>query len=201
MNCSQARILIHAGLDGELDDRARRRLDRHLKTCTDCSAMSRGLDTTLRLAATVAVSPTPPSDLASTVAARLRRRRRYRLLMGTGIAAAVLLLCLLLRPGERPAGPSQTVPPTTGLRTDRAEATVAWSERGADVLNSAWRRAVDEINAVVRESVAESFKPEDTYWQHEIESAGKALKELTREITCRMLPGRRPQADPRSGNS
>jgi anti-sigma factor RsiW len=62
---------LSAYLDGELIQRSRRRLDRHVRDCPDCGAALRSLERLLRLMSRV---PPPREPHAADITAAVRRR-------------------------------------------------------------------------------------------------------------------------------
>jgi anti-sigma-K factor RskA len=91
-----------------LDERDRRRFERHLRRCDACEQEVRGLRETAARLAAAAAAPPPPELKASVIAAArqtrqhapvVRVRRRLLLTIGTPLAAAAATVALLLGTG------------------------------------------------------------------------------------------------------
>src|SRR5260370_42548251 len=99
MTCSESQVLLQQRLDGEpIADRGE--LDRHLADCPACRdlyASAQRLQECLQSLTSI----TPPADLSQRILARwLEERRsqarcRRRLLVGVGVAAALLAAIFL----------------------------------------------------------------------------------------------------------
>lgn len=129
MRCVDARCLLSARLDGELEPAEEAALGDHLLACPDCAAEAERLETVR--AAFRALSPSPPPrDLARAVMERIRAgeagpapvsapvppaRRRWTLAARTAaalaLAAAGLFAAWLARAPETPAVPAEAPMP------------------------------------------------------------------------------------------
>ncbi|WP_266169577.1 anti-sigma factor family protein [Dyella subtropica] len=119
MTCDDAKLLLHAYLDDELDAAQSASMDRHLQECTACAA-SYGDHTRLRkaLAQPELYRRTPdalrerwvrnPPDVPATVAYK-PRRAPLALAMAAGFAGALLLTSPAWIATLRPHGPDQTL--------------------------------------------------------------------------------------------
>jgi outer membrane lipoprotein-sorting protein len=97
-HCAELQADISARLDGELDERSRRRLDEHLETCAACRAYERDLRDVRR--ALRVQSAEHVSDLSGPIMARVKaerpgiiRRREWR--AGARIAAVAAVVAAL----------------------------------------------------------------------------------------------------------
>jgi predicted anti-sigma-YlaC factor YlaD len=112
MTCSESQVLLQQHLDGEpIADRGE--VDRHLADCPACRdlyASARRLQECLQSLTSIA----PPADLSQRILARwLEERRsqarwRRRLLVGVGVAAALLAAIFLGYSRWRPRGEPET---------------------------------------------------------------------------------------------
>jgi predicted anti-sigma-YlaC factor YlaD len=72
-SCEETRELLSDYVEGELDERLRRRVARHLRMCRRCRAVWQALIATMEgLRALGAVQPPPQPALADSVVARIR---------------------------------------------------------------------------------------------------------------------------------
>ncbi|SRR6266568_3279024 len=103
MNCPQARPLLGAHLDNELDARTSLELEAHLRDCTACRAELadlRALGDAARAGLTrFAPSPAFAARLASAVRAPARPRRAWLAGAGAALAMAAMLV-VFLRTGD-----------------------------------------------------------------------------------------------------
>jgi anti-sigma factor RsiW len=104
MNCAQARTLLGAHLDNELDVRSSLDIEAHLGECAACRAELADLRT-LHEAAGAHLSryaPTPAFEarLATAVGARPRPRSAWLAASALGTIAMAAILLFLVRPGD-----------------------------------------------------------------------------------------------------
>jgi anti-sigma factor RsiW len=112
MTCAQARPLLGAHLDNELDVRSSLELEEHLRECAGCRAELADLRTLQESARAhlTRFAPSPALEARLATAVRGPRRPRRAWLAGAGaamFAAAAALFLLFLRPGDgngRPLG-------------------------------------------------------------------------------------------------
>lgn len=102
MNCAQARELIGAHLDGELDVMASLEFNRHVECCTACAAARQRVEA-VRSAVAVAPYFRAPEELAGRIRAAVRRdvapaprRRIVAMMRPLAVAAAALVVMATL---------------------------------------------------------------------------------------------------------
>ena len=155
MRCKNARILISASMDGELNQREERRLRMHVRKCAEC-AREQAEVSNLRDVMAVWTDEEPSAWLAESFAYRLqdemarkprRRGRRQRKVFGTalaGMATALLAFGILLHsqivpqvtvPSKPPAVSRQSGPETA--RPGKPEAGRQNEPRTTDNRNTA----------------------------------------------------------------
>ena len=76
MNCSEAEVLIHALLDGELDAGHARDVEAHLATCPACTAKFAALRTMRQAMAAAALKESAPAHLRARIEAALPQEFR-----------------------------------------------------------------------------------------------------------------------------
>ena len=145
MNCQEARAKLDDFVDGELPERPRQMLQRHLAVCSGCRRQEEELRALLAAARRLPGIP-PQRDLWPEIEARLRRRPwfqaldrfwegRARLAGQLLLAAAVVVLAVLSIPLvrqrlEAPADPIVATPLRERLGGAAALAELARSEDG-----------------------------------------------------------------------
>jgi anti-sigma factor (TIGR02949 family) len=100
VNCQHVRILIHGYLDGELDLVRSLELERHMRSCRDCT---QAYDAQLALRAAIGASAlayAAPTQLQQRVRASLRQQGRAsvaaRIPRWLGLAAALLIVAIMV---------------------------------------------------------------------------------------------------------
>jgi anti-sigma factor RsiW len=76
MNCDEARLLVHALADGELDAGHAREVEAHAASCTGCAAELAAARETKRLLAAHRLSFSAPDSLAAAIERRIPRPER-----------------------------------------------------------------------------------------------------------------------------
>ncbi len=77
LSCSEVELLLDDYIDGELDEKIRSRVDKHLAGCDSCAALVLDCRRLIEVARTLANEPVPAS---------VSRRLRERLAQETGCA-------------------------------------------------------------------------------------------------------------------
>lgn len=126
MRCKKAKIMISAALDGELRQRERLVLERHLASCETCAVEKAELSA-LRDTMLLWADETPSEWLAESFAHKLRqlreqpaRERRPRWVFGTaaaGLATATLVLIFFLQSQIQPPTPISPPEQPTAVNT------------------------------------------------------------------------------------
>jgi len=217
MTCTEVEALIHKELDGELLAGEADALREHVGTCPRCAGLRTGLHKLAATARGLAVSPTSTPDRARRVVERvtrsLRRRRQLRLALvaSLAVAAGLLLLVLSTWPGAPTAKPVPPVGtpnlvqrPATGQRAPSPADFVSLSlDEGLTWVQDAWQRTQEEVTGLAQAaSLPEEgavSEGEGSWWE-EVSATGDALREITREVSDRILPTEPtgPQASQRS---
>ncbi len=211
MTCTDAETLIHKELDRELSEEERMLLDAHLKECARCSAMREGMLRLAVVARDLLTERAPTVDLAGAVTATLRRRRHFRLALGTGLAAAAVLL-LYLTLWHRTVSTDRAAPPAVrqaATREEREAVSVVTPGEAIAWLEDAWQRTASDVSTVLP-SVKASLLPEDLGSQRGLQSIGsiavelqetkRTLLELAREVGEQVFPFELPRREPRHQN-
>ena len=95
MTCEEARILLHALLDNELDDGHAREVEAHIAGCPDCAAEFAAQRDMQRVLADTDLRYTAPASLRNRIAASLPQRQqpsRRSVLRGFAMGSAVSAL-------------------------------------------------------------------------------------------------------------
>lgn len=95
MTCEEARLLLHALIDGELDAGHARDVEAHLATCADCAAELAAQREMKRVLADASLRHTAPAHLRARIEAALpqpRRQSRRAVLRGFAMGSAVSAL-------------------------------------------------------------------------------------------------------------
>lgn len=113
MDCAQARELIGAEIDGELDVMSSLEFNRHVECCTDCAAARQRVGAVRSAVAVGAPYYRAPDELAGRIRAAMRRDvspapRQWRLTSAArlAVAAALVLVATLSWHFARSSGPS-----------------------------------------------------------------------------------------------
>jgi len=144
MNCSDFETLIDPFVDGELDEAARREVERHLEGCTACRGAVDELRSLLREAERLPRAIEPPRDLFPAIRSSVSRRGpASRAWLGwAGLAASLLILltaaALFLGPREAGApAATEDARPAASFATSRYLAAEDDYVRAAEQLRAA----------------------------------------------------------------
>ena len=78
MNCDEAKVLMHALIDGELDAGHARELEIHIAGCPSCAANLREFHELRKMMTPGSLSLKAPADLRARIEGKLPKRRGCR---------------------------------------------------------------------------------------------------------------------------
>lgn len=136
--CEEYRSILDSYVDGELDGLAGRRLEEHLRTCSECRRHHRQIVEVLRAAADLTREIEPVRDLWPAISARiqggnvlsLRRKTVRRVAVAAALVAAAVVALVILPRGPASPRVADHGPAGSGVRPAVSSVEPSFNELG-----------------------------------------------------------------------